>query len=62
MAAPKAQKKKSGVGPKVSKASKQPFKPRNKSKEAAQPQALPFQLEDDVPDFPRGSGPSFLAA
>ncbi|XP_031396337.1 rRNA biogenesis protein RRP5 isoform X3 [Punica granatum] len=60
MAAPKSQKKKARDGPKVSKASKQPFKPRNKSLEAAQPQALPFQLQDDMPDFPRGGG-SFLS-
>ncbi|KAK4767494.1 hypothetical protein SAY86_015244 [Trapa natans] len=60
MAAPKSQKKKSSDGPKVSKASKRQFKPRNKSKEAAQPQARPFQLEDDVPDFPRG-GASLLS-
>lgn len=45
-------------GPKFNKASKKPFKPKKKDSNEAVVHAL--QLEDDVPDFPRGCLPLVL--
>jgi hypothetical protein len=43
-------------GPKFNKASKQSFKTTKGSNAAVlKPEALSLQLEDEVPDFPRGS-------
>lgn len=48
--------KKSGDGPKFNKSSKKPFKAKKKEGEndAVRSEAVALQLEDDVPDFPRG--------
>ncbi|XAR68636.1 hypothetical protein NMG60_11003830 [Bertholletia excelsa] len=43
---------------KFQKPSKKQFKPEHKSDNAAKTQALALELEDDVPDFPRGGGSS----
>uniref|UniRef100_A0A5B7AB23 S1 motif domain-containing protein n=1 Tax=Davidia involucrata TaxID=16924 RepID=A0A5B7AB23_DAVIN len=43
---------------KFQKHSKKPFKSKSKPDDAVQSQALALQLEDDVPDFPRGGGSS----
>lgn len=40
------------------KPSQKSFKPKSKSDAAAKPKAVAMQLEDDVPDFPRGGGSS----
>ncbi|KAJ7975952.1 rRNA biogenesis protein RRP5 [Quillaja saponaria] len=53
--AKKFQKSKSRDGPKLDKSSKKPFKTKANSKDAVK---LALQLEDDVPDFPRGGGSS----
>ncbi|KAK6244021.1 hypothetical protein QUC31_010430 [Theobroma cacao] len=61
MAAPtkKSQKKKSKEGkPKFNKASKKQYKARKDSNDAVKSEAVALQLEDDVPDFPRGGGSS----
>ena len=57
----KFQKKKSNEGkPKFNKASKKPFKTKKDSNDAVKSKAVALQLEDDVPDFPRGfSSPTF---
>lgn len=53
----KSQKKKSGEAPKLNKSSKQSFKAKKKEQsDAAKSEALALQMEDDVPDFPRGLG------
>nr|XP_015898902.2 rRNA biogenesis protein RRP5 isoform X1 [Ziziphus jujuba var. spinosa] len=54
--------KKSGDGPKFNKSSKKPFKEKKKEGEndAVRSEAVALQLEDDVPDFPRGGG-SYLS-
>lgn len=41
--------------------SKQSFKQKSKSDNAVQSKSLPLQLDDDVPDFPRGGGRSVLS-
>lgn len=41
--------------PKLNKSSKKPFKPNKGQNNAARSEAMAVQLEDDVPDFPRGS-------
>ncbi|GFY80721.1 similar to RIBOSOMAL RNA PROCESSING 5 [Actinidia rufa] len=43
---------------KFQKPSKQSFKPKSKSDHTVKSQAAALQLEDDVPDFPRGGGSS----
>lgn len=46
-------------GPTFNKASKRPFKAAKGLKDASvKPEALSLQLEDEVPDFPRGGGSS----
>ncbi|XP_024994090.1 rRNA biogenesis protein RRP5 isoform X6 [Cynara cardunculus var. scolymus] len=44
------------------KPSKKPFKPHQKSDSIISKDALPIQLEDDVPDFPRGGQSSLSRA
>lgn len=44
------------------KPSKKPFKPPKKSDSSVSKDALPIQLEDDVPDFPRGGQSSLSRA
>lgn len=46
--------KKSLDGPKFNKHSKKSFKPKKKTSEIAKTEAMSLQIEDDVPDFPRG--------
>ncbi|KAI3417734.1 uncharacterized protein J3R85_014181 [Psidium guajava] len=60
MAAPKSRKGRPRDRPKLSEDSKKPFKAKKKSGEAARQKPVALQLEDDVPDFPRGGG-SFLS-
>ncbi|KAL4021140.1 hypothetical protein IC575_019931 [Cucumis melo] len=36
--------------------SKKPFKSKKKTSETAKPETVSLQIEDDVPDFPRGGG------
>lgn len=48
------QKKSSKDRSKVDKRSKKSFKAKRESNNAIKSVALPLQLEDDVPDFPRG--------
>lgn len=48
----KSQKRKSRDAPKVNKSSEKPFKAKKEENGAARSEVL--QLEDDVPDFPRG--------
>ncbi|XP_040372263.1 rRNA biogenesis protein RRP5 isoform X1 [Rosa chinensis] len=43
---------------KFNKSSKKPFKPNKDHNNAARSEAMALQLEDDVPDFPRGGGSS----
>lgn len=43
---------------KLNKSSKKPFKPNKGQNNAARSEAVALQLEDDVPDFPRGGGSS----
>lgn len=51
----KFQKEKSNEGkPKFNKASKKQFKTKKDSDDAVKSEAVALQLEDDVPDFPRG--------
>ncbi|KAK9266592.1 hypothetical protein L1049_021657 [Liquidambar formosana] len=52
----KNQKRKSGDGPNLNKSSKKPFKSQKKSNNAVQSESLALQIDDDVPDFPRGGG------
>ncbi|GMJ14782.1 Ribosomal RNA Processing 5 [Hibiscus trionum] len=55
----KFQKKKSNEGkPKFNKSSKKQFKTKKDSDGAVKSEAVALQLEDDVPDFPRGGGSS----
>ncbi|KAJ1432873.1 hypothetical protein SESBI_06415 [Sesbania bispinosa] len=58
----KSQKKKKDK-PKMAKASKKIFKPKREQNDAAtaaaKSEGLALQLEDEVPDFPRGSESSF---
>ncbi|OMO68743.1 hypothetical protein COLO4_29434 [Corchorus olitorius] len=55
----KPQKKKSNEGkPKFNKASKKQFKTKKNSNDAVKSDAVALQLEDDVPDFPRGGASS----
>lgn len=49
-------KKKARDPPKFNKSSKQPFKPNKDRNDTARSEAVALQLEDDVPDFPRGGG------
>uniref|UniRef100_A0A2P2MJR3 S1 motif domain-containing protein n=1 Tax=Rhizophora mucronata TaxID=61149 RepID=A0A2P2MJR3_RHIMU len=62
MAAPsnkKSHNRKSKDRPKFNKASKKPFKANKKdSNDCVKAQAMALQLEEDVPDFPRGGGSS----
>ncbi|KAF2307727.1 hypothetical protein GH714_031256 [Hevea brasiliensis] len=63
MAAPslkkKSQNRKMEGGSKFNKESKKSFKSKKKdSNDVVPPEALALQLEDDVPDFPRGGGSS----
>ncbi|KAK1410921.1 hypothetical protein QVD17_37463 [Tagetes erecta] len=44
------------------KSSKKPFKPHQKSNDSVSKDSLPLQLEDDVPDFPRGGQSSLSRA
>lgn len=48
-------KKKARDPPKFNKSSKKPFKPNKDRNDTARSEAVALQLEDDVPDFPRGS-------
>lgn len=43
---------------KIRKPMNEPFKPKSKRNDAVESQAISLQLEDDVPDFPRGGGSS----
>ncbi|KAL4342371.1 hypothetical protein GQ457_08G016920 [Hibiscus cannabinus] len=55
----KFHKKKTDEGkPKFNKASKKQFKTKKDSNGAVKSEAVALQLEDDVPDFPRGGGSS----
>ncbi|GKV41870.1 hypothetical protein SLEP1_g49347 [Rubroshorea leprosula] len=55
----KSQKGKSKDGkPKLNKASRKEFKAKKGPKEATRAETASLQLEDDVPDFPRGGGSS----
>ncbi|OMO51868.1 hypothetical protein CCACVL1_29542 [Corchorus capsularis] len=55
----KPQKKKSNEGkPKFNKSSKKQFKTKKNPNDAVKSDAVALQLEDDVPDFPRGGGSS----
>ncbi|CAN6577203.1 unnamed protein product [Malus baccata var. baccata] len=49
-------KKKAGDAPKFNKSSKKPFKPNKDQNDDVRSEAVALQLEDDVPDFPRGGG------
>ncbi|PQQ21311.1 rRNA biogenesis protein RRP5 isoform X1 [Prunus yedoensis var. nudiflora] len=49
-------KKKARDPPKFNKSSKKPFKPNKDRNDTARSEAVALQLEDDVPDFPRGGG------
>lgn len=46
--------KKSLDGPKFNKHSKKAFKSKKKPNDIARTEAMSLQIEDDVPDFPRG--------
>lgn len=46
--------RKSQDGSKFNKHSKKPFKSKKKTSEIANAEAISLQIEDDVPDFPRG--------
>ncbi|CAK9319362.1 unnamed protein product [Citrullus colocynthis] len=48
--------RKSLDSPKFNKHSKKPFKSKKKTSEIANAEAILLQIEDDVPDFPRGGG------
>ncbi|XP_038881067.1 rRNA biogenesis protein RRP5 isoform X2 [Benincasa hispida] len=48
--------RKSQDGSKFNKHSKKPFKSKKKTSEIAQAETISLQIEDDVPDFPRGGG------
>ncbi|XP_022156044.1 rRNA biogenesis protein RRP5 isoform X2 [Momordica charantia] len=50
--------KKSLDGPKFNKHSKKAFKSKKKPNDIARTEAMSLQIEDDVPDFPRGGGGS----
>lgn len=52
----KSHPKKSKRDDKLRGASKKPFKPRMRQNEAIPSESLALQMEDDVPDFPRGGG------
>lgn len=52
----KSHPKKSKRDDKLRGASKKPFKPRMRQNEAVPSESLALQMEDDVPDFPRGGG------
>ncbi|KDP21906.1 hypothetical protein JCGZ_03044 [Jatropha curcas] len=55
----KSQNRKLKDGPKFNKDSKKPFKAKKKdSNDTVPSEAISLQLEDDVPDFPRGGGSS----
>ncbi|PON46626.1 Polyribonucleotide nucleotidyltransferase [Parasponia andersonii] len=55
----KTQKKNPREAPKFNKSSKQTFKAKKEQRsDAAKSEAVALQLEDDVPDFPRGGGSS----
>ncbi|KAE8649759.1 rRNA biogenesis protein RRP5 [Cucumis sativus] len=48
--------RKSQDGSKFNKHSKKPFNSKKKTSETAKPETVSLQIEDDVPDFPRGGG------
>lgn len=54
----KSQGKSRDAKPKFNKTSKKDFKPKKTSKELSRNEPAAMQLEDDVPDFPRGGGSS----
>lgn len=37
-----------------------PFKPKSKPSDAVESQAVTLHLEDEVPDFPRGTFPRYI--
>lgn len=53
---PKSRKAQPRDGPKLAKDSRKPFKAKKNPGEAARQKPVALQLEDDVPDFPRGGG------
>lgn len=52
----KSEKRRSGDAAKFNKSSKKSFKAKKEQNDAVRSEAVALQLEDDVPDFPRGSG------
>ncbi|KAL5545605.1 hypothetical protein UlMin_005292 [Ulmus minor] len=54
----KSQKKNSKDAPKLNKSSKKPFKSKKEQSQSVESENVALQIEDDVPDFPRGGGSS----
>lgn len=55
----KSQKDMKNDKPKIGKASKKIFKPKREQNNTAKSEAFSLQLEDEVPNFPRGFQYSF---